>query len=143
MIALHQEIPTLRLPDTSGRRVSSRDYKQERPLVLVFAGKEGARLASEFAQRYPQYREANAEVIEVVAEDAGVRPPFPLLLDPGGDVTARYVERTPAVLVTDAYGVLEGRFDGEEPDHARILNLIGALEMRCPECGVPEWPAEE
>lgn len=139
MIALHEEIPTLRLPDSSGHRVSTRDYKQERPLVLVFAGRDGARLAAEFSQRYPHYREANAEVIEVVSEDTGERAPFPVLLDPGGEVSARYIDRTPGILVTDAYGVLEGRFDAERPDHTRILNLVAALEMRCPECGVPEW----
>lgn len=43
----------------------------------------------------------------------------------------------------DAFGVLEGGFDGERMDHERVRNLIGELELRCPECGVSEWPDEQ
>ncbi len=142
MLSLHREIPVLSLPDARGRAVSTWNYKQYRPLVLVFAGSRAA-LLDEFAREYDAYRATNAEVLAVVPKSLDARLPFPVLIDADGSATRRYVERVPTVLVLDAFGVLEGRFDQERPDHARVRNLIGELELRCPECGVPEWPAED
>ncbi|HEX6999513.1 MAG TPA: redoxin domain-containing protein [Gammaproteobacteria bacterium] len=142
MVALHREIPVLTLPDPAGRRISTWDYKQDKPVVLAFAGGDSA-LAAKLADRYDEYRKATAEVLLIAPEPPDEDLPFPVLLDADGAAAARYAERTPELLVLDAYGVLEGRFDGAEPDHAAVLGLIAALEMRCPECGVPEWPLEE
>jgi hypothetical protein len=142
MLSLHREIPTLSLPDARGRAVSTWNYKQYRPLVLVFAGSR-TDLLSEFVRQYEAYRATNAEVLAVVTEAPDGPLPFPVLIDADGSATRRYVDRVPTVLVLDAFGVLEGRFDEERPDHTRVRNLIGELELRCPECGVPEWPAED
>lgn len=141
MIALHREIPTLALPDRTGRTVSTWEYKQTHPLVLVFGA--DSPLLADFAAHHHEYRAANAEVIAVVPSAPPERAPFPVLIDADGSATARYVDRTPIVLVTDAFGVLEGRFDDERPNHQRILNLISSLELACPECGAPAWPPEE
>lgn len=142
MLPLHREIPILSLPDTRGRAVSTWSYKQYRPLVIIFAGSRTGLLA-ELAAEYDAYRATNAEVLAVVPADPGTRLPFPVLIDADGSATRRYVDRVPTVLVLDAFGVLEGRFDEQRPDHARVRSLIGELELRCPECGVPEWPDEE
>lgn len=142
MLSLHREIPPLALPDTRGRAVTTWSYKQYRPLVLVFAGSR-TELLADFAGQYDAYRATNAEVLGVVPKAPDARLPFPVLIDADGSATRRYVDRVPTVLVLDAFGVLEGRFDEERPDHARVRSLIGELELRCPECGVPEWPTED
>jgi peroxiredoxin len=142
MIALHREIPVLTLPDRTGRPISTWDYKHDRPLVLAFAAADSS-LSAELAHHYGEYSAAHAEVLLVAREPLDADLPFPVLVDADGAATATYAERPPEVLVVDAFGVLEGRFEGTAPDHARIRGLISALEMRCPECGVPEWPTEE
>lgn len=142
MLSLHREIPILSLPDVRGRAVSTWNYKQYRPLVLVFAGSR-TELLAEFAEQYDAYRATNAEVLAVVPKAPEGRTPFPVLIDADGSTTRRYVDRVPTVLVLDAFGVLEGRFDEDRTDHARVRNLIGELELRCPECGVPEWPEKD
>lgn len=142
MLSLHREIPTLSLPDVRGRTISTWNYKQYRPLVLVFAGSRTDVLA-EFAAQYDVYRATNAEILAVVPKAPEARLPFPVLIDADGAATRRYVDRVPTVLVLDAFGVLEGCFDEDRPDHRRLRSLIGELELRCPECGVPEWPDED
>lgn len=142
MLPLHREIPTLSLPDVQGRPVSTWHYKQYQPLVLVFAG-DRVELLREFAAQYDDYRATNAEVLAVVSRPLDEHFPFPVLVDADASATRRYAERLPTVLALDAFGVLEGRFEGERPDHRRIRNLIRELELRCPECGVPEWPGED
>jgi len=144
MIALHREIPVLSLPDTAGRSVSTWDYKQERPLVLIFAADDPTTLGA-FAARHEDYRAANAMLLGIVSGGSPQRfdMPFPVLVDRDGAATTRYTGGKPEVLVTDAFGVLEGRFDARRPEHDRILALLSALEMRCPECGVAEWPADD
>src|SRR5690606_8741523 len=112
----------------SGRPVSTWDYKHDRPLVLVFAGGDDA-LEDAFAERYDDYRRANAEVLVIAPRPPERARPYPVLIDADGSATARYVGSAPAVLVTDAFGVLEGRFDGRDVDHAAIRNLIVRLEM--------------
>lgn len=143
MIRLHEEIPPVSLPDITGGVISTWDYKQERDLVLLFAGDDPAFL-QEFAHRHGEYRAANAEIIGIVGKRPTVDLPYPVMVDAEGSTASAYVDRVPFVLVIDAFGVLEGCFDATSAlDHDRILALISALEMRCPECGVPEWPPEE
>jgi len=142
MVRLNEEIPVLTLPDAEGREHSTWAYKHRQPLVLVFADEDAA-VTREFARRYADYRAANAEVIAILRAAPREPLPFPVMVDADGSASRRYAERTPAVLVTDAFGTLEGRFEGSDPDHERILSLIFAAEMRCPECGVAEWPSEQ
>ncbi|MDX9740459.1 MAG: hypothetical protein RBT81_04660 [Gammaproteobacteria bacterium] len=144
MIVLHRELPVLELRDRGGALVSTWRCKHEHPLVLVFAGTDDSMIEG-FADRIDSYRSANARVLAVVharepgdGEPPGV--PFPVLADDGA-ATRQYVGAAPATVVTDAYGVVEGVFSGT-PDHERIIDLVRMLEMRCPECGVPEWPVE-
>jgi hypothetical protein len=66
-----------------------------------------------------------------------------VLIDQECQLTTRLVERTPAIWVLDSFNELSARFEGfkaEEPPHARILNALAEVELKCPECGVPEWP---
>jgi peroxiredoxin len=145
MIELHRELPVLQLRDQRGALVSTWSYKHQKPLVIAFAGTDASLLAG-FADRIGDYVSANAQVLAVAQGDPGgddrlADVPFPVFADESGDVSSRYVDVVPATVVTDAYGVVEGIFLGP-PDHGRIIDLVRLLEMRCPECGVPEWPAE-
>ena len=141
---MHREIPALSLPDTAGRNLSTWHYKQQHPLVLVFAADDPAVLGA-FAARREAYRSANAAILGIVSSTSAPLsdPPFPILVDREGAATMRYTGGKAEVLVTDAFGVLEGRFEAHDPDHERILALLSALEMRCPECGVAEWPPDD
>lgn len=76
MLPLHREIPTLSLPDVRGRAVSTWNYKQYRPLVLVFAGSRTDVLEA-FAARYDAYRATNAEILAVVPTAPRRGCPFP------------------------------------------------------------------
>ncbi len=144
MIAMHRELPVLRLEDQHGALVSTWQFKHQHPLVIAFLGADASLVAS-FTERIDGYRSVNARVLAVMQgsrADAGpIDAPFPVLADDRGEVTCRYAGVAPATIVTDAYGVLEGLFAGP-PDHDRIIRLVRRLEMRCPECGVPEWPAD-
>lgn len=140
---LHAEMHNFTLPDLQGRKVSLWDYKQEQPVVLVFCDEEDSALLQDFKRHYAQYREDGAEVLMITPRRPSAQHmPFPVLLDREGQVRARFTERIPAVLILDSYNVLEGRFEGPWQaglDHEAILRLITRLQMRCPECGVPEW----
>src|SRR5690606_12332571 len=111
MVRLNEEIPVLTLPDAEGRERSTWAYKHRQPLVLVFAD-DDASVPQRFAQRYADYRAANAEVIAIMRSTPSEALPFPVMVDADGSASRRYADRTPAVLVTDAFGTLEGRFEG-------------------------------
>ncbi|QKT03373.1 redoxin domain-containing protein [Ectothiorhodospiraceae bacterium 2226] len=125
------------------RSCSLLDYRQIKPVVLVLCGRECGALLDGFARHYAEYREAGAEVLAVVQKPPqGMPPPFPLVRDADGQVTARLAERTPTVLLLDSYGELQARHEGPWPDgpnHRDLVHHIIRLEMQCPECGAPAW----
>jgi peroxiredoxin len=142
--ALHTVVPDLSLPDLAGRRISLWDFKHRQPVVLVFCSEDDAGLLRDFARHYQSYRDEGAEVLAILSRHPRQETwPFPVLIDKDRRMTSRYVERTPAVLVLDSFNELNARFEGpweEGPDHRRILGVIAEVELKCPECGVPEWP---
>lgn len=139
--------PNFSLPDLSGKTVSLWDYKDRQPVVLLFAAAADAWLLHEFARRHPDYVEAGAAVLALLP----TRPdqedwPFPVLLDSAGRYAARQVKRAPAVWVLDSFNEVSARFEGVTADdlsHDRILNAVAEVELRCPECGAPEWPQRD
>lgn len=140
---VHSVVPNLCLPNLQGHPIALWDYKHERPIVLVFCAAADDPLLAGFARRYADYRAENAEVLAVVPE----RPrrsdwPFPVLIDPTGQAPTRFTGRVPAVLLLDSFNELLERLEapGEGLDHDRILGWIAEAELKCPECGVPEWP---
>ncbi|HKJ87269.1 MAG TPA: hypothetical protein VKA48_01930, partial [Gammaproteobacteria bacterium] len=61
----------VRLPDRSGRVVTTWQFKGRRPLVLVLWDGASRDLLADFARHYPEYRAAGAEVLAIAAA------PFP------------------------------------------------------------------
>lgn len=144
-VQLHTELPTFHLPDVHGHEISLWDYKQQQPVVLVFCNADCEAILRSFAESYAEYRDAGAEVLAIVPQPppADSPWPFPVLIDVGGRISARYVENAPAVLVLDSYNTLHQRLDGPWPDgidHRRLVSKIREIELQCPECGAPAWP---
>lgn len=142
--ALHTVLANFELPDLGGHPVALWDYKHEQPVILLFCVADDDRLLQSFAHRYPDYRAEGAEIL-VVTEHRPQKEewPFPILFDSEGRVTARFVERIPTILVLDSYNELHACIEGpwrDGPDHRAILARIAEEELKCPECGVPEWP---
>ena len=142
---LHTLVPSFSLLDLQGHKVSLWDYKHQQPVVLVVGDAHSEALLRDFSRRYPEYGAEGAAVLVIVPK----RPdqdgwPFPVLVDTDGRVTARLADRLPVILVLDSYNELYARFEGpwpEGPNHRDILECIAQTELKCPECGVPEWPS--
>lgn len=88
-----QVVHDFTLPSTDGKRISLQDYRGHFSLVLIFAGDPSQitekKCLSELVQRYSEIREADAEVLLVLAcsreraEATGhqAKRPFPVLAD--------------------------------------------------------------
>lgn len=137
-------IPPFSLPERQGKTVSLWAYKHRQPVVLLFCADAEASLLRDFARQYRAYVEAGAERLAILPASPDLEEfPFPVLIDQDRHLTTRLVECTPAVWILDSFNELSARFESfaaEEPPHGRILNALAEIELRCPECGVPEWP---
>lgn len=151
------------LTAASGQHVQLSDYGGRRNLVLVFGGdsENGSWLGllSDVAHRYSEFVEEQAEVLAVLAGTQAhaelilkqQQLPFLLLVDPGGEVhrSVGAVEKgsrpATAVYVTDRYGEVFAAFRGLDkqamPKAGEILEWLEFINMQCPECFPPEWPA--
>ncbi len=157
-----QRLRDFRLPDLSGHEVQLSDLWGYRNLVLLFAADLPVSLIgllSEIARHYSEFAEEQAQVLVVVAgtkaqaeEKLGTRDlPFSILLDvdgkehrsacafePGGRLG-------PEIYVTDRYGEIfqvYRTFDGRSvPKVGELLEWLQFINMQCPECFPPEWPA--
>jgi hypothetical protein len=139
----------IRLPDQNGDLVSTWQYKQHRPLVLVLWDGAGSRLPAAFARRYADYRNLGAEILAIAHAPPDDGPyPFPVLRDADGATARRLTDELPAVLVLDAYGELFRRWTGEEaraPDQDAILEWLDFTGVQCEECGphAENWPRRD
>lgn len=141
--ALNSLVPNFSLPDLRGRRICLWDYKHQQPVILIFCAEGDQSLLRDFAENYSRYHGEGAEVLAIVANRPGEDFPFPILIDTGNQITSRLAEHLPTILVLDSYNELYARLEGpwpDGPDHEEILKSIAQVEMKCPECGVPEWP---
>jgi peroxiredoxin len=140
---------TIRLPDRSGRIVSTWRYRQRQPLVLLLWDRASPALLDEFARHYPDYRDAGAEVVAIATAQPPARGyPFPLLHDADGGASAALAGQRPAILVLDAYGELFRRWEGDaarRPDHRDILEWLAFTAIQCEECGphAENWPRRD
>jgi peroxiredoxin len=153
------------LPSTEGTRVGLYDYRGRANLILVFAGDLGQaherRLIFALAQRFPDIREQDTEVLLVltcppdVAKNAKeqVNLPFPVLVDESaeihrsvGSLGAKNVPAT-AVYVTDRFLEVFAKWrtaEGENlPDVEEIVSWATYVNSQCPECTQIEWPTSD
>lgn len=158
-----ERLRDFQLAAAGGRQVRFSDYRGRRNVVLVLTGDCRGALGPDFlsalAARYPGLVEEEAEVLAVIAageaqahERIGqISFPFPLLMDPtlGLHRSVCAVEKngtaSTAIYLTDRFGEVVAAFrtpDGDAlPQTDEILKWLQFINMQCPECFPPEWPA--
>lgn len=159
-LEMEQVVPNFGLPSLDGRRVSPRDYKQQRNLVLVYLDMDRCGgcgdLLREFADNYIAYQDLDTEILaispqsqsELLSRIGTMGLPFPVLADEQGEVSQAYLGSRPGsgpiggVFITDRFGALRSKLivenEGSLPNQASILDWLGLIEMECPECGGAE-----
>jgi hypothetical protein len=135
-------------------------YRGRRNLVVIFAADMmGESPVAALLQQLPSHTEelspeaAHVLVIVTSPHLAAERGPrgFSTLLDEGGHIhravgaTDAAGRPAPAVFVTDRFreifaAYLPGRGPGL-PRAQEILEWLAFIDIQCPECGAPEWPA--
>lgn len=139
----------IRLPDQTGRTVTTWQYKQRRPLVLVLWDEGADAPLHNFAHAYSQYRDLGAEILAIgPSASPATDLPFPCLTDPDLTTAARLTETLPAILVLDAFGELFQRWRGEEARSADQEAILGELDFtgrQCEECDphAENWPRRD
>jgi len=156
-----RRFPDLVLTTASGRRVQLSDYRGRSNLVLLFTDEQRAtaELLAEVARSYDQFKATEAAIIavgqcpkhECARIEGQLRLPFALLSDEDGRIHSavgasdQRGHAAAAVYVTDRYGEVFAAYrtrDGQAlPGAAEILNWLGFINIQCPECEPPEWPA--
>lgn len=148
-------LPDFVLPMVDGGVLQLESYRGRRNLVVVCSGDDArpgpvTRLLNTLVARKDELEAEAAQVLSVVvsqpaeSRDLG-RWPFPMVVDPDGlfhrgvgatDGTGRPV---PAVFVTDRFREIYAICS--LPDAQEIIDWLRFINIQCPECGVPEWPA--
>jgi peroxiredoxin len=138
-------IPAFQLMSADGRAVNIWDYKGRENLVLAFLpgmpGLGDLEFLENVRKSYEQYEEENAEFLAVLRGDMEtatalfdqMHPPFPILYDERGEVTARYTDDLPAVFVADKFGELYAEWICEYPSQKQILDVAELINLECPE----------
>lgn len=136
-------VPSFSLPDQRGEMFSLWDYRHRQPVVLFLVGDQTVQTISSITKVLPQYQRVGALPVVIGFDRVLVTDvTFPVLHDESHEVTSRYAQHTPTVLVLDRYGAFRGEHSAEwdpDPDHQEIISLVQFAESDCPECGVPEW----
>lgn len=150
-----QVIPSFYLPSARGATIGPRTYQRRRNLVLFFFHDGQCQvcqaLLEEFARRYQDIQDANAEVMAVStvsaeqarAIAADLNLPFPLLYDPPGSVVDRFTysdpstrRPVPVIVVTDRFGAVYTSIQVDEaqpPTVEEVLAWLRFIELQCPE----------
>ena len=151
-LPLRQLIPPLTARTGDGKIVRAWDYKQKRPLVIVFLHADCPHCddwLGPFAARAPDLDEREAVVLLVYAElpprkTETLASPFIAAADATGRSQRAFLGREafgPAGLdrvgafVTDRYGELYGQWIGRDaselPVYAEILDTLSVIQMIC------------
>lgn len=152
------------LTSSFGQPVSLSDYRGRSNLVLIFCG-DGSipsdfKILAEIERDYAVFQDEQTQVLAILQcglqEAARIRQQshlsFPLLVDMDGQThrSAGAADKqghpAAAVYITDQFGEVFAAYrdaDGETmPSVETIVKLIRFINIQCPECGHPEWPAE-
>jgi peroxiredoxin len=156
-------LPNITSMATDGRRIGPLSYRHDRNLVLAFVGDGGQEdqrlLLTQLAEHYPAITQDNAEVLAVMdgsrqmAETLKRREhlPFVVLVDEDRRMHRAFGavddagRPSSAVVIADRYNEIQAIYCTAEghilPTVPEIVERLDFIEIQCPECGVPEWPA--
>jgi peroxiredoxin len=149
------------LATSNGRHISVSDYRGRLNLVLILTdgGNESSALLTDLARHYPEVKEQEAEVLALVQPiekqsstiEQHTRMPFPVLVDHENrlhhSLGATDAQGHPcaAAYITDRYAevfaVYRRRDTQNLPKTKEILDWLEFINIQCPECEPPEWPA--
>ena len=158
-----QLIRDFTLTSTLGQEISLSDYRGHSNLVIVFAGESVGNLdlkvLAEIAADYNRFQDEQTQVLAIVqctqeraariAQEANL--PFPLLVDEDGQAhrSAGAADKSGhpamAIYITDRFGevfaVYRKAAGQTMPSVREIVKWLTFINIQCPECGHPEWPA--
>ncbi|MGH7530335.1 MAG: hypothetical protein ACREMN_08140 [Gemmatimonadales bacterium] len=158
---MNQNLPGFTLPGADGGSVSLEGYRGRTNLVLLFAGDQLeesplAVMLDELVARTEELTSEAAQVLVLVTSRPTPVPQrgrwaLPVLVDDGARIH-RMVGATDAagrpasaVLITDRFREIFATYllglGSTLPGAKEILDWLVFINIQCPECGVPEWPA--
>ena len=151
------------LVSTGGQKISLSDYRGRSNLVLVFAGggagSPDIKVLVEIGADYARFQEEETQVLGILQCTRGKAAtikqqenlPFPLLVDEDGRIHrpagAADKEGHPAtaIYITDRFGEVFAVYRAAEgqamPSVREIFEWLSFINIQCPECSPPEWPA--
>lgn len=158
-------MPNFKFKSIQGNQVQVGDYRHRCNLIVTFISETESNIAhrwlAELARRAGDFTFEDANVLVVVkgTPEAAMqlqqrhRLPFPVLLNEDGvvppQVGAESPERGLAIYVLDRFGQIcaASTLSGEAKEGAsgetidELVQWLAFVNLQCPECGVPEWPA--
>lgn len=139
--------PGFTLPAVGGGEVARGAYRARKHLAVLFlphVDLPAREYLEELAGAYGAVREAGSEVLAIVTDTgtsaeglrAALDVPFPLLLDPGGTVAARYLPdgASLGVFILDRYGALRHQWTLTAPPlppAAELISWLEAIDRMC------------
>jgi peroxiredoxin len=157
-----QPLPLFTLPNSCGRQVRLWDFKQRRPVVLLFMHGGHCTHCLQVVRKLGERREDLAEqraAVLIIAPDslerlaelrAALALPFTLLSDADGAVAARYVGSDAhgvtlcGIVVADRYGECGLAATAAEasdlPGVDSVLAVLTHADENSCSCLVPAWP---
>jgi peroxiredoxin len=153
--------PGVTLSVLDGSPVELERYRGRNNLVLIFAGDAlGAgptsALLEDLVARSAELAAEVTQVLVVVDSRGAVAPqgdpgPFPILVDSDAHLHRRVGatdaagQPAPALFVTDRFREIYATYVSAEgsvlPGGKEVMDWLRFINIQCPECGVPEWPA--
>ncbi len=157
-----QLIRDFTLTSTLGQEISLSDYRGRSNLVLVFAGgrvdNPDLKVLAEIAADHKRFQDEQTQVLAImqctrkaVRISQAANLPFPLLVDEDGQMhrSAGAADKSGhpviAIYITDRFGEVFAVYRGAQgetmPSAQEIIKWLTFINIQCPECGHPEWPA--
>lgn len=146
MVDIGSEAPDFRLQDQTGREVTLRQFRGDRPVVLFFYPKDGTAGCSAqscgFRDQFDELVGLGAEIIGVSSDSVDshrgfaerLRLPFLLLSDPGETVRKAYgVPKTLGFIpgrmtfLIDRKGIVRHVFNSQFRPRQHVVEAISAL----------------
>jgi peroxiredoxin len=150
-----QRLPNFYLSDLRGNTISLSSYRRRSNLIVLFSGEPVplafTDLLDELAEGYDGLDEHKAEALAVLtvphaeanSQRDWTKDPFPVLIDPGGDVhrEAGALDEMgrPAftIAILDRYGVIYASYevnqDTPPPSVQEMLEWLAYIELQCDE----------